>query len=585
MWVFQNHAVLLHTTLGNLSTSSIFGRVMGRVMLTAIAFLLGSVGIPGGSFSGSLAQSAWGQDTADPVKNSLYGSNGIHPNDIAGYRYIQRTIYVNEPVKVEKWVEETEMVTEKRVEHKHVINTEQRERRRTVRKPVTRTTIKEERRTVRKPITETKYREREVQQTRFETSTEMREERVVVQRPVIETAFRDEQVTVRRQVSENLIEVTNQTVLRPQSTTETALVPLQWQNTYTDMSARPRLQWLSRGQYTDPAAGTTVYRRPGLHWVQPTNTVNQTAFLPTTVERQQWVPESIQTRRPVEISRFEDQVETRRVPFEVQRMVSETEIRQTPVTVRKPVVERFVERIPYTETRYEFVEEIRSVPVEETVFEDVVEIEPYEVEVARWVPVTTEVEVPRTVRRKVASTEDREVAKTIWVRVPVDSQGRILGNGEPVSETEALSSGRNVGGDGSTSTQLEESRFKAIWNGSNATGSTESGRRLGSIVVPESAENSSKADSLKSLNQGSSNEQSVPSDRPQSKPADIPPTLNSVLELDSPDERSQQQLRDLERLTVYRPGIDLEIDLIQPQSKPKFSPNHRQDIIATEKSN
>ncbi len=482
-----------------------------------------------------------------------------NPADVAGYRYIPRTIYVKEPVTLEKWVEETQYETREIKETHPVTEIEKRERRTVVKKPVTRTTMREERTVVQKPITETRYRERTVEETSYDLVTEMRDERYTVEKPVIETQYRDERYTVRQKITEDMIEVQNQTVYRPQTSTHTALMPTQVTTQSTDLHGRPHLQWLQPGYYVDPATQNSVWRRRGLHWVQPNQYSTVTGFIPTSVEQTTLVPETIQTRRPVEISRYEDRVETRRVPYDVQRTISQTVTRQVPVTVKKPVVKQYVERTPYTETRYVDVEEIKQVPVTETVYEEVVEIEPYEVEVNRWKEITRVEEVPKQVRRRVTYQEEREVAKTIMVKVPVDRHGNHLSLGEPVSEEEMRASNRHVQGYGST-TEQPSSRYEGGWN--SGSSSTDSKRAPQSVLVDESREPDA---ANPGMNMGSVRSGgSVPD-------ADKAPTLAN-------DTSSRGGL---DRIEVRREsGLDTDI---RPAHRPESSPNHQRDVLSTER--
>jgi len=513
----------------------------------------------------------------------LFGqSGGINPGEIAGYRFIERTVIVKEPVTLSKWVEETQFETKEETEFRHITQVETKERRTVVRKPVTRTTMREERIVTRQPVTETRFREREIEETHFDLVTEMREEQFTVQRPVIETQFRDEQVTVRQRVSQEMIEVSNQTVFRPQTVSQTVLSPMQVP--VVNNNTNTRIQWLQPGFYNDPTTGQNVFRRRGLHWVQSPTVSMQTALLPTTVETSTLVPETIQTRRPVEISRFEDRVETRRVPVEVQRMVTETATRQVPVTVKKPVVRRFVERVPFTETRFVDVEDVRQVPIQETVFEESVEIEPYEVEVSRWVPVTREVQVPRTVRRRVEYVEEREVERKIWVKVPVDRNGNALSVGEPVSESEMRSSLPHSSSYGTTN--RAEPRYESSFQTRPQNAET----RPHSVLIQETTEPTADnpGRDLQPIRSGSDTEGNSNQNR-TIQPADLPPTLNGKSENDSPREAngssSKFRLNDLDKITVLRPesSADSLTDSPATPPQPNGKEERRRDVLSTER--
>ena len=442
------------------------------------------------------------------------------------YQLVPQTVYVKEPVTRTRWVEETVYEKQKVTSYKPIWQTEKRERTRTYRKPIKKTSLREERTIVRKPVRETKYRERRVEETSYELITEMREEQYTVRKPVVETQMRDEQVTIRKKVTEDMIEVQNVLTYRPVTVPQQQLVPIDvtvnQQLTVTDPNARPRMRWLPPGNYIDPQTGQSVYRRRGLHWVQPELDLEVASSVPMLAiqetEATTYVPETIQRRRPVEITRYVDSVETRKVPVTVERMVEETQTRKVPVTVKKPITKVTIEKIPYTETRY--VEEVvvQKVPIVETEYEEVTEVEPYEVEVARWVTVTQDVEVPKVIRRRVDYETTEEVRKTVMMKVPIDACGVPIGPAvplydDPTSKPATVSSGsssawstdfgtatRNFSPVESAPQETEvlkpsetseqpaaEIRYPGQWNRENSEPLSESSGRK-SILVPETSE-------------------------------------------------------------------------------------------------
>ncbi len=501
---------------------------------------------------------------------------------IERYRYVERTIYVKEPVILSKWVEETVYEKKQVSDYKHVWNTEKREKRTTVKKPVTRTTYKEEQTTVQKPVTETKYREKRVEETSYDLVTEMRDQEYTIQKPVFETQYRDEQFNVRQKITENLIEVKNETVYKPRSEAQTVYVPTNTivNQTYTtnDVNDRFRMQWLAPGYYTDPVTGQSIWRRRGLHWVQPTAsmTVADTVpvLVPTTIQQTTLVPETVQTRRPVEIARYQDRIETRRVPVEVQRMVSETATRQVPVTVKKPVVKSYVEQVPYTETRY--VEEVivTKTPVEETVYEEVTEVEPYEVEVSHWEPVTKEIEVPKTIRKRVEYEEIREVPKTIWVKIAVDENGNALDLGTPVSEEEMKASSRYTTGFGETD-RNSVGRFSGTWNAPPTKQETTNRRANSVLDVPETAEPTATnpKQELQNIN-SPAKDNSSGSDEADNAP-EIDRSADKI-------QRSNQiaSLEVLRRPPLSDPSLPATLPDVD---RPSVEPNHFRDVLDAER--
>jgi hypothetical protein len=376
-------------------------------------------------------------------------------SDRTSYQLVPQTVCVKEPVTRSRWIEETVYEKQKVTSYKPIWQTEKRERTRTYRKPIRKTSMREERTIVRKPVRETKYRERRVEETTYELSTEIREQEYTVRKPVVETQMREEQVTVRRKVTEDMIEVQNVLTYRPVTVPQQQLVPIDvtvnQQFAITDPNSRPRMRWLPPGNHTDPESGQSVFRRRGLHWVQPQVAVEVASTVPVLAIREgettTMVPETIQRRRPVQLTRYVDSVETRKVPVTVKRMIEETATRQVSVTVKKPITKVTIEKVPYTETRY--VEEVvvRKVPVVETEYQEVTEVEPYEVQVARWVTVTEEVEVPKVVRRRVDYETTQEVRKTVMMKVPVDDCGVPIGPAVPLYDT--TSSGSEVISSGS----------------------------------------------------------------------------------------------------------------------------------------
>lgn len=359
----------------------------------------------------------------------------VSAQQIHSYKMVPRTILEKKPVKVTKWVDETVMEKQTVTSYKMVWQTETRQRYKTEYKPVRKTSYREERTVVRKPIVETRFRRQETRKTTYETVTEFRDEQYTVRKPVIETEIREETVTVLKPITEQLIEVQRTTNYKPVWKNTTNYVPqnvvVQQLNAIPDLTQRPRIQRLEAGYYTDPVTGQTVYRRRGLHWVQPSTVVPFASTVPTLVPQESleltYVPETTETRKPVEVTRLVEQTETRRVPVEVQRMIERVETRKVPVTVTIPKTTIIVEEIPYTETVYKDEVIVKKVPYTETTYEKVETVEPYTVEVPRWIAETKEVEVPRTVRKRVEYEELRDIPRTVMFKIPIDDCGNELG--------------------------------------------------------------------------------------------------------------------------------------------------------------
>ncbi len=368
----------------------------------------------------------------------------ISAQQVHSYKTVPRTIYEKKPVKVTKWVDETVMEKQTVTSYKKVWQTETRERHRTEYKPVQKTSEREERTVVRKPIVETRFRKQETTHTTYETVTEMRDETYTVRKPIVETQMRDETVVVRKPVTEQLVEVQRTTSYKPVWKNSTNYVQqdtiVQQLSTVADPSRRPRMQWLEAGYYTDPVTGYTIYRRRGFHWVAPLTVTPVASIVPTLIPQESselsYVPETTETRKPVEVTRFVEQTETRRVPIEIQRTIEQVETRKVPVTVRIPKTTVVVEEIPYTETTYKDEVIVKKVPYTETTYEKVETVEPYTVEVPRWIPETKEVEVPRTVQKRVEYEVLQDIPRTVLFRIPLDDCGNEIGPAVPV-ESEA----------------------------------------------------------------------------------------------------------------------------------------------------
>lgn len=359
------------------------------------------------------------------------------------YQLVPTTVYEKKPVTVTTWVDET--VTEKQTvtSYKPIYQTEARERTRTTYKPVRRTSEREVKETVYKPFTETLYREKRTEETEYETVTRYRDEEYTVREPVIETSMREETVTVSKPVTQKLIEVKKTTTYKPVVKSDTQMVPAQLviPGTAVDPNQRPRMQMLQPGYYTDPATGLTVYRRRGLHWVAPgTPATVAPTLVPIQRNAVEFEPETVEERKPVELTRFVEQVETRKVPVEVEKLVDRVKTRRVPYEVKIPKTKVTIEQIPYTQTTYKEEVVTKKVPYTETVYQRVDVTEPYEVETKRWIPVTKEIEVPKKVRRKVERTIMKQVPRTVLLKVPLDVFGNpIRGEGEIVSPAPATS--------------------------------------------------------------------------------------------------------------------------------------------------
>ena len=295
---------------------------------------------------------------------------------------------------------------------------------------------------MRKPVVETLYRDKTIKETTYETVTKYRDEEYTVREPVVETEMRTEEYTVKKPVTEKMIEVKSTTTYEPVVTPETRLVstevPVIELGARPDPNARPRIKWLDSGNYTDPATGLTVFRRRGLHWVQPTLSAPAASLAPALVPQQygklSYVPKTVEERNPIEVTRYVEEVKTRKVPVEVKRMVEKTKTRRVAYEVEVPKETITTVPVPYKRTTYKEEMITRMVPYEKTVLKKIETTEPYEVEVPYWISETREIEVPKTVSRKVQHEVMRDIPRTVMMKVPLNVFGQPVGSPMPLDK-------------------------------------------------------------------------------------------------------------------------------------------------------
>ncbi|HMP79249.1 MAG TPA: hypothetical protein PKD54_07345 [Pirellulaceae bacterium] len=351
------------------------------------------------------------------------------------YRWVPQVVYEDQPITASRWVTETQYETQQVTEYRGEWVDEPRQRRVVTHKPVRRERVLEERYSVLKPVTETSYEERTVQETVYQDVVEYQQRQVIVNRPVIETIYQDQQHVVRRPVTQQYLQNEEVVTYKPQTTTQTYYLPATQQVVQPVLqpgATTSGLQWLPRGYYYDPALGQNVFRRGGLHWTQnqaPPVLNYQATQVPVLVPQQStqtvMVPELVRQQRPVEVTTYQDVIETRKVPVQVQRTEQVVQTETVPVTVRKPVIQQRVEKV-VVPPRYEQQEVVRRVPFVETVYEPVEEVEYYTVRVFKSVPEVREVQVPRHVQKRIEYQTTQRVARTVWMKVPTDACGNPL---------------------------------------------------------------------------------------------------------------------------------------------------------------
>lgn len=393
---------------------------------------------------------------------------------------------VDVPVTETRWVEETTYEAEEPV-YRQVIQTEKRTRTRTVQRPKTIEKFRTERTTTQKPVTVQKFRERRTKETSFKTVKGYRDETYTVSEPVVETEMRTQRVTVKRPVTKELIEVQRTTTMKPVVTKETSYDVVPGAPLYQavpDTTRRSRMRLLAPGYYTDPVTGISSFRRGGLHWVQPNTAVPvaQTPgyVVPREVDKIDFKPEVVETRKPITVTRIVEETVDREVPHQVTKYVQRTKTRKVPYEYQMPVDNVVVQKVPYTVTEYreEVVE--RQVPYTVTEMESVPVTETYEVEVPRYIKETAKKSKPkyRWVEKEVTKIEKREVVRTM--KVPCGPDGQPLSDPVPLDapEYEFVSQIPSMGSS-TVNKPIMESRLKT----------TESGQRVyetrGTIVPPK----------------------------------------------------------------------------------------------------
>jgi hypothetical protein len=181
----------------------------------------------------------------------------------------------------------------------------------------------------------------------------------------------------------------------------------------------------------DPNTNAQVYRRPGLHWVQPNATLS-TQMVPEQQLTTVMVPQTTQQLKPVTVTSMQDVTETRRVPITRETTQTVVETQRVPVVVRKPVTEYVRRSVPVETKVYKPVEEIVKVPYQEKTYKVVDVVEPETRQVLKRIPVTRIVEVPKTVIRTEEYQAMESVPRIETRKIPTDEFGRLLPELPPI---------------------------------------------------------------------------------------------------------------------------------------------------------
>ena len=253
--------------------------------------------------------------------------------------------------------------------------------------------IVNEERQVMKPVWQMESRVRRVAKPVFETET--RVHRVTVRKPVTTTETRVRQQIVQQPVTTQVMKTQQRVVTQPVTTMHTQYVD---QGQYVQQyvlqpgATRNRLQWLQGGYVQNPATGTMIYQRGGLHWV-PTQSPNRYQL------QQQYVPNVVAQQVPV--TSYQQSVVNEQVPVNVTQYQQNVVNQEYQVQVCK------------------WVDEVQDQPYQVTTQKIQYEDEPYEVRVCKWVP--DKQTVSYTVAKWVPETTTRMVPRTVTQRVPIQT--------------------------------------------------------------------------------------------------------------------------------------------------------------------
>ncbi len=167
------------------------------------------------------------------------------------------------------------------------------------------------------------YRIDEVTEWNLQTVTVPRK----TNQPILDSSkeglsYREERITVKKPVLEEMVRVEQNIVYNP------ILVPNFFQPATTPPSLsipQRRIQWNPGGYRVDPLSGQTTYQRGALRWnINSTNlSINQK--LPRYAAAYSYQPEVVETRTPVTVTRYVDEVVTRKIPHEPKVVLEKVE--------------------------------------------------------------------------------------------------------------------------------------------------------------------------------------------------------------------------------------------------------------------
>jgi hypothetical protein len=124
-------------------------------------------------------------------------------------------------------------------------------------------------------------------------------------------SYREERITVKKPLLEKMIRVEQNIVYNP------VLIPTPFQPATNSLGLsipQRKIQWNRGGYRVDPMSGQATYQRGGLRWnTDSTNSTANQKPLPY-VPAFSYQPEVVETRTPVYVTRYVDEVVTRKIP-------------------------------------------------------------------------------------------------------------------------------------------------------------------------------------------------------------------------------------------------------------------------------
>jgi hypothetical protein len=176
------------------------------------------------------------------------------------------------------------------------------------------------------------YRIDEVTEWNLQTVTVRKEINEATEDAKAGLNYREKRITVRKPVTEDLVRVEQNIVYKP-VLIPNAVPPITPVPTPRLGIPQRRLQWTPGGYRVDPISGQTTFQRGALRW--NTNATNSLAYqnAQPNMPAYTYQPEVVETRTPVTVTRYVDEVVTQRIPLE-RKVTNETTEKLVAVRVR-----------------------------------------------------------------------------------------------------------------------------------------------------------------------------------------------------------------------------------------------------------